>query len=212
MSILHTTKNTFSSNGCWTVPLSDNFVPRIQHLELFDQNGYDLTPLELMYAEVNLTCATHHRSHRTAIKHPWFVQEHKDDGAILNHSLLFERKGYAGDALKQLKMWTKFFSRAHQLIAIRPKWGLDFSMDYVDCYGNCFEVLHWEYDGFDYEEIEHVKSQVEPLLKSIDWDDAGQQLLTRKDQWHHLDFFAQSDWKCNYFGIVQERFKMVCWE
>ncbi len=49
------------------------------------------------------------------------------------------------------------------------------------------------------------------MLAAIDWQDAGQQILSKKDQWHHLDFFAQSRWKCDYFGVPEERFKMVAW-
>ena len=67
-------------------------------------------------------------------------------------------------------------------------------MDYVDCYGNCFELLHWEYDGFEYNEIQAVKNAIEPILLNIDWDDAAQQLIAHKDQWHHLGFFEQSDY------------------
>ena len=94
---------------------------------------------------------------------------------------------------------------------MRPKWGLDFSMDYVDRTGNAFELLHWEWDSFDYEEICTIKTQVEPILKNIDWADAANALLARKNEWFDLDFFAQSDWKCKYFGIIRERFKMVIW-
>jgi hypothetical protein len=95
---------------------------------------------------------------------------------------------------------------------MRPKWGLDFSMDWTDAAGNAFEVLHWEYDGFDYEEIQEVKLFMEPIFASIDWQHAGQQLLKRKAEWHHLGFFEQSAWKCRYFNIMPERFKMVIWE
>lgn len=35
--------------------------------------------------------------------------------------------------------------------------GLDFSMDYADRAGNVFEVLHWEYDGFDFDEVAERK-------------------------------------------------------
>ena len=49
-------------------------------------------------------------------------------------------------------------------------------------------------------------------LASIDWDHAGEQMLLHKDKWHHLGFFEQSDWKCNFFGIPKERFKMVIWK
>lgn len=205
------TTNQLDSNGYWSTALPGNFAPRIHHLELFDQNGYDLTELEKLYAKVNNTSVDAHRSHRTAIKRPWFDQMDKIEGAILNHGLLFERKGYSGEALAQLKMWTKYFPRIWQLIQLRPKWGLDFSMDYADAYGNCFEILHWEYDGFDYNEIVTIKEQVEPIIKNIDWADAAKKLLNKKDEWHHLDFFAQSEYKCNYFGIVKERFKMVAW-
>ncbi len=99
----------------------------------------------------------------------------------------------------------------HKLIQLRPKWGLDFSIDWVDREGNAFEVLHWEYDGFDFVEVDAVRQKMEEKIKSINWQQAGRDILKHKDQWHHLDFFAQSDWKCNYFGIPQERFKMVAW-
>ncbi len=206
------TNNQFDPNGRWSSPLPGYFSPKIHHLELFDQNGYDLTELEKMFANVNYTTVNPHRQHRSAIKRPWFDQVDKIEGTILNHSLLFERKGFEGEALSQLRMWTKYFPRIWQLIKLRPKWGLDFSMDYADCFGNCFEILHWEYDGFDYDELCEIKELVEPILNSINWNDAAQQLLNRKSEWHHLDFFAQSEYKCKYFGIVKERFKMVAWE
>lgn len=206
------TTNTWDPEGYWHKPIKNNFCPRIYHLELFDQNGYDLTVLEQMFAEANQARTDKHRSHRVALKQTWFDQVDKLEGNILNHSLLFERKGYKDEAHEQLKWWSKIFPRVYQILSLRPKWGLDFSMDYVDTYGNCFEILHWEYDGFNYDELLEVKHKVEPVLQNIDWEDAAQQLLKRKAEWHHLDFFAQSDYKCKYFGIVRERFKMVAWE
>jgi len=206
------TPNQFDTSGHWHRAILNPAIPSADAVDLFDQNGYDLTVLERLYANANMTPTASHRSHRTAIKQAWFVQQPKLEGAVLNHSLLFERKGYTGAALVQLQNWADKIPRFNQLIALRPKWGLDFSMDYVDRAGNVFEVLHWEYDGFDLAEIQSVKQQVEPVLLAIDWDKAAQQILSRKSAWHHLDFFAQSAWKCEYFGIVKERFKMVAWE
>jgi len=57
-----------------------------------------------------------------------------------------------------------------------------------------------------------VKELMEPKLLSIDWQDAGKSLLDKKDQWHHLGFFEQSDWKCAFFGVPKEQFKMVAWQ
>jgi hypothetical protein len=211
--MLTLTNNLLDPNGYWSDPMAKLiFIPLAEDVALFDQNGYDLTEIEKHFAMSNHASVYSHRSHRTALKQDWFIQEHKVEGTVLNHSLLFERKAYAGAALEQLQRWSKELPLLHKIIAMRPKWGLDFSMDYVDNVGNAFEVLHWEWDSFDYEEITTIKQTIEPVLLAIDWQDAAQQILKHKDQWHHLDFFAQSDWKCNFFNIPRERFKMVCWK
>ena len=158
MQDLVLTNNQLNPEGYWTNAIGKLvFAPSAEDLALFDQNGYDLTELEKEFASANEATPKPHRSHRTALKQDWFTQEEKDAGAILNHSLMFERKGYKGAALTQLKFWAVDLPRVHQLIAMRPKWGLDFSMDWVDRDGNAFEVLHWEYDGFDYNEIIEMK-------------------------------------------------------
>ena len=204
---------SFDPNGYWDKPVEKIvFIPTAEDVALFDQNGYDLTDLEKHYAYSNWSKPKKHREHRVALKQSWFTQEYTIEGAVLNHSLLFERKGYTGAALEELKYWSKTLPLVNKLISLRPKWGLDFSMDWVDREGNAFEVLHWEWDSFNYEEVETVRKTIEPILLSIDWQDAGQQILKQKDQWHHLDFFAQSDWKCCYFGIPKEQFKMVAWQ
>lgn len=205
------TDNKLDSNGYWDQPLAATSVA-LSDLDLFDQNGYDLTTLEQHYAVVNDRRPVAHRRHRMAIKQDWFVQEPKVEGAVLNHSLLFERKGYAGQALSQLKDWAKEMPIIYKVIVMRPKWGLDFSMDYADREGNVFEILHWEYDGFNYEEIQERKFKFERKVLGMDFEQAGKDLLKYKDKWHNLEFFEQSDWKCNFFGIPKERFKMVIWD
>jgi hypothetical protein len=205
------TDNQFNIQGYWTNPIY-NITPTKKDLTLFDQNGYDLTDLEKHYARTNLTEIFSHRSHRTAIKQDWFTQEDSIEGSVLNHSCIFERKGYSGAAREQLLSWAKDLPLLYQLLSLRPKWGLDFSMDYVDRHGNAFEVLHWEYDGFNFDEIQEQKIYQEQILADIDWNDAAKSILSRKNEWHDLDFFAQSDWKCDYFGITHEKFKMVAWQ
>jgi len=211
MNYLDLTNHQLNPISHWDQPLATMRVPLARDLALFDQNGYDLTDLEQHYAKANQTRAHAHREHHHALKAPWFTQPDRVEGAVLNHSLLFERKGYTGEALQQLERWAKSNPLIYKIIRIRPKWGLDFSVDYADRDGNVFEVLHWEYDGFEYDEVQSRKQQLEAKFAAIDWDDAAASILKQKDQWHHLDFFAQSDWKCNYFGIVKERFKMVIW-
>ena len=52
----------------------------------------------------------------------------------------------------------------------------------------------------------------EELIKKQDFDFVIQDLIKRKDEWFNLEFFDQSDWKCNYFGVPSERYKMVIWQ
>ncbi len=212
MSHLDITNNKFNKNGYWDKkPDKMIYIPLAEDISLFDQNGYDLTIIEQHFASANGYIPKQHREHIRALKEDWFIQETSIEGPVLNHSQLFERKGYAGEALELLQYWAKTLPLVHKIISMRPKWGLDFSMDYVDREGNAFEVLHWEWDSFDYDEIEAVRKEIEPVLLSIDWHQAATDILKYKPQWHHLDFFAQSDWKCDFFGIPKERFKMVIW-
>ena len=215
MNDLALTGNRLNPSGHWkkvlSWPLYNGGVPTADLINLFDQNGYDLTELEQLYAKANVNPGQSHRYHK-ALKLDWFTQPEKTTGAILNHSLLFERKGYTGAALDQLTEWAKKNNLIYKLIAIRPKWGLDFSVDYADSQGNVFEVLHWEWDTFDFEEIQQKKKQMDIFLLSQNWNKMAKQLLEKKAEWHDLGFFEQSAYKTNFFGIEKERFKMVIWK
>ncbi len=211
MQDLIVTDNQFNPNPYWEVPVYSDDVPPYETPDLFDQNGYDLCLAEKMFANANNGYYEAHRHHRAALRQQWLQQPYKEEGAVLNHALLFERKGYRGLALEQLKQWANEYPAYYRLINIKPKWGLDFSMDYYDREGNTFEVLHWEFDSFDYNEIIDKRLEVEESLVRMDWDAAAKEILKLKEHWYHLDFFAQSDYKCRYFGIGSERWKMVVW-
>lgn len=194
----------------WSQPIQ--ITPDRSLLDLFDQNGYDLTELEKIYALANQSSITHHRGPKFSLRQDWFHQEYQLEGPILNHAFVFERKGYTGPALDQLKTLAEKDPVFYKLVNYRPKWGVDFSMDYCGRDGSSFEILHYEYDGFSHEEIESVRKTLEKRFLEIDWVEAGQDILRQKDQWHPLEFFEQSEWKCRYFGIPKERFKMVAWK
>tara|TARA_B100001057_G_scaffold403787_1_gene416180 strand:- start:238 stop:879 length:642 start_codon:yes stop_codon:yes gene_type:complete len=211
---LHVTDNKFDTNPYYSERIKSVFAcPPKETVELFDQNGYDLTRLEQLYAVANGANTTKHRnSEHITLRQEWFVDDNPEAGPHINHAFMFERKGYTGDALQQLKSWAEYRPNFHKLIAMRPKWGLDFSIDYCDREGNVFELLHWEYDGFEYNEIAGKKENMEAFLLNQDWDERAKTMLERKDEWHRLGFFEQSEWKTKFFGIDKERFKMVLWK
>jgi hypothetical protein len=203
------TPNHLSDTYYWHYPIDREYTPKSTDVDLFDVNGYDLCTLEQKYAEVN-TNATNHR-YKQALKKDWFTSEEVVEGAHINHALLFERKGYNGAALDQLKTWREKLPLVGKLINIRPKWGIDLSIDYADREGNVFEVFHYEWDSFNYEQVLKMKEIVESIALSTDWNDAAKALLRRKDEWAHLPFFEQSDWKCKYYGLQPEQFKEIVW-
>jgi len=212
MQDLILTDSKFDSNPYWDIPLRTKLPPIYVVPDLFDQDGYDLSMVEQSYANINNTGVVRHQPHRFAIRSTWFKQMYKPEGAVLNHALMFERKGYIGKALDQLKAYAKVYPIYYKLVNIKPKWGLDFSMDYFDSEGNTFEVLHWEYDGFDHDDVNSVKQMVDSVLVGIDWEDAAKHLLIKKDEWYSLDCFKQSAYKCRYFGIPEDHYKMVVWK
>jgi hypothetical protein len=257
-------KAKFNPNPFWSNPIPEDYIDydlieSNKAVELFDQNGYDLSPIEIEYAKYNMeliraseseletpTLIMHRNINHLSIQVPWikelkvyqtptptnYVRVSETNLASqtpmnkihLNHSMLLERKGYNGEALQQLKTFARRNPLLYKVINIKPKWGLDFSLDYVgidesapelmsldDAEITAFEIFHHEYDSFDYNEIINVKQKLEEKILSVNFEAAAIDLAKRKSEWFNLEFFEQSAWKCRYFGVPNERFKMVVW-
>ena len=206
-------KNNFNPNPYYTLPIDlDESIDLKSTVDTFDQNGFDLTDLEIMYAKkMDLDIKKVRHTH-FVLKDDWFTAEPTDRGCHINHAVIFERKGFADAAKEQMVELADKCPLIHKVLQIKPKWGLDFSVDYADAQGNGLEVLHWEWDTFNFEEIQQKKKQMDVFLLGQDWDKMAKQLLERKEEWYKLGFFEQSDYKTKFFGIEKERFKMVIWK
>ena len=203
-------KNTFNSQGTWGTAIEQMHCPNADMLHLFDQSGYDLCPLEQEYAKKNMGEADFVR-YRRAIAKPWF-ESHTTSGPHINHSYLFERKGYHGYALEQLGHWAEGNHLIHKMTQLKPKWGIDISLDYVDdSRYNTMELFHYEWDSDSIDDVEQKKSAIEELLKNTDWNNFAKQKIAKKSEWAHLDFVGQSEWTTKYLGLPKERFKLVPW-
>jgi len=207
--VIQKTDNSLNPNPFWNLPINRLEAPPIHWVDLFDQNGYDLTQIEQEYSQVNEPAKSHR--YRFALKYPW-MEWKKENFSHFNHCLLFERKAYSGEALDQLRAWTSQNPFLWKVIQIRSKWGIDVSIDYVDKEGNVFEVFHYEWDDFSYSIVTEKKEKIESLVLETDWDFAAMKMLEKKEEWSNLDFFSQSKWKSDFFGVGPEQFKMVIWK
>lgn len=207
---------------CWTRSEVDgSVIPTAQSVALFDQNGYDLTYLEQLFArENNFGTSIHRNVMHISLRTPWLVDSDTatptDNGAVhLNHSYLFERKAFSENALRQVLLWSRNGAtpQINKLVWLRPKWGIDISVDYAGS-SHAFEVLHFEWDSFMFERAEQTRQIVTRQLTSYTperWTAVSNELIDRWSEWSALPFFEQSDWKCNFYGLPKEQFKMVCW-
>ena len=208
--ILH--PNHFDENMYWPNELKDVAVlDDADGLDLFDQNGYHLTKIEQAYGEVN-GYPLIQRRHETVLRQNWMTMFGPKYGAHFNHCDLFERKGYSESAKEQLLDFTKYNPLLWKLVKLKPKYGIDVSIDYVDDKGNVFEVFHFEWDSFEYDAVVEKKKLVEEVVLGIDWDEKAVELLDRKEEWYNLEFFEQSKWRTDFFGLPPEKFKQVIWE
>jgi len=179
-------------------------------VDLFDQNGYHLTKAEQAFLVRN-GYKQIERRHEDCLRQDWFIWD-KRNGAHINHSDLFERKGFSDQALEQLHAVAESSNpMLYKLIKMKPKWGIDISIDYVSK-DHVFEVFHYEWDAFEYDAVIEKKLEIEKLVLKLDWDKVALELIELKDQWYNLDFFEQSKWKTDFFGLTPEKFKNVIWD
>jgi len=178
-------------------------------VDLFDQNGYHLTKAEQAFLDRN-GYQPIVRRHEDCLRHDWFIWD-KREGAHINHADLFERKGFKDQALDQIDAIAEYNPMLYKLIKMKPKWGIDISIDYVSK-DAVFEVFHYEWDAFEYSAVMEKKHEIEYFVLNQDWDDVAKKLWKKKDEWLYLDFFEQTKWRTDYFGLTPEKFKNVIWD
>ena len=208
---MEVTNNKLHSEGYFLDPTEDiNVLKDPNSVDLFDQNGYHLTKAEQAFLAFN-GYSPIVRRHEDCLRQDWIVWD-KKDGAHINHSDLFERKGFRSCAHDQLEAVAEDFNpMLYKLIKMKPKWGIDISIDYVSK-DAVFEVFHYEWDAFEYEAVMEKKHEIEYFVLNQDWDEVALKLWKRKDEWYHLNFFEQTKWRTDFFGLTPEKFKNVIWD
>ena len=169
----------------------------------YDKDGFELTTLEKEYYSTNgyNNCLKNFLNH-TCFQEQWFELT-TNDNFILDHSLILHRCSFKGDAKEQLKDSLKKLPRLSYLLQCPTKWGLDFSLDYVNNNGELVEVLHIEYDTKSYNEFLNYKLYFESFVLTTDWNYFANFLFNKKEEWIYLVGFEQNNWKARQLGFKQ---------
>lgn len=204
------TNSQFNPEGYFLKPANNiQTLIDIDSVQMFDQNGYHLTEAEQAFLDTN-GYETVERRVEDCIRQDWLVWDSRDK-AHINHSDLFERKGFKGEALEQLEYYANYNPMLWKVSKMKPKWGIDISIDYVS-ESRVFEVFHYEWDSFIFEDVQQKKLEIEEFVLDHDWDAVAEVLWRRRDEWLELPFFEQTKWRTDYFGLSPEKFKDVIWE
>jgi hypothetical protein len=167
----------------------------------FDKDGYEVpTPLEWLHYEANNINLNREIQYHIAPVQEWYTDvEQSEHGLVLDHCMLLTRYAFAGEAREQIIEVSKNRPILQKLLNIKPKWGIDFSLDYVT-HDIVMEVIHIEQDFDDINEAEQAKAKLEYIIDSTDWYDGAMRLWQRKDEWINLSSDDHSDYKAQFFG------------
>jgi len=201
--VLKRSSAVFTKDLFLTTPIEESLLETL-HLDSFDKDGYELESVleQSFYQADNRILNTKIQDH-ISDSSVWFYDDEKSQkGLVLDHSMILTRCSFSGQAREQLIRFSKNRPILNKLLALRPKWGLDFSLDFVEeC--RCFEVIHIEQDFLNYQDAQEAKYQLENMIESVDWFHGAKMLKRNFSEWSSLNSDDQSDYKARYFGFYR---------
>lgn len=198
---MHLKKNheTFNSAPFLNTPIAAELLTL--DLKHFDKDGYEVPALleRAFYEASNVPLNCEIQYHIAPVQE-WYTDiEDAECGLVLDHSMLLTRWAIAGDARKQLESIVNQRPIVNKLLGILPKWGIDFSLDWIDNSG-CMEVIHIEQDFKCVNTATEAKLALEEIVDNTDWEFGAKQLKKQRSAWENLSSDDHSDYKARYFG------------
>jgi hypothetical protein len=165
-----------------------------EHLNYFDKDGYKLTTLERSihnYFEIPVNYFS--------VCDTW-IQQNDRQHICLDHNLIYHRYSYEGKARLQIEKLCSKRPELRKLLAIKNKYGITFSVDYIDD-NNYFELINIEYDSRNYDEIHVAASKLSTLILNTDFNQLATELIDEKNKWYKLNQYDQNNYKAKKIGI-----------
>jgi len=190
----------FTTNPYLNIPIERKLAETLPFKD-FDKDGYEIpTPLEYLHYEANDVELNREIQFHIAPVQEWYRDiESSEHGLVLDHCMLLTRYAFAGEARQQIEEVCKNRPILQKLLNIKPKWGIDFSLDYVT-HDLVMEVIHIEQDFDSIEEAQDAKERLEHIIDHTDWYDGAMRLYQRKEEWINLSSDDHSDYKAQFFG------------
>lgn len=191
------TNNNFIESPVITTRIADSLFTE-KNIQYFDNDGFKPNLLEKEYYAAQgirlEDCLGFHGARYT-----WCTISDMPN-FILDHSMILTRCSYGGDALAQLKHHSKQFPYLKKYLLAKPKWGLDFALEYFD-ENTYIEVLHIEQDYNTYEKAQQAKAEFEYRILSTDWISFTRNIVNKRIEWEKLQGMARNDWKAREWGL-----------
>jgi len=193
-------KPEFTNSPYLTIPIQQLDAETLP-LRDFDKDGYEVpAPLELAYYKSNNVIMNTEIQYHIAPVQEWFTDtENSEHGLVLDHCMILTRYALAGEAREQLEEVAKNRPIVNKLLSIKPKYGIDFSLDYVT-HDVIMEVIHIEQDFTTLEEANEAKEELEHIIDTTDWYQGVVDLQRKKHEWETLSSDDHSDYKAQFFG------------
>lgn len=179
-------------------------------LDFFDREGYQLNTLEKLYhIENKVDIYTQDRMARrvsndalNAVMQHWYIQNQEHPNIFIDHAHILHRFAFEGEALNQLVEMSEQYPKLQKMIKIKPKYGLDFAIDWID-ENQIIEMFHVELDCRDYSTFVDIVDKLQTFIETTDWENKGRELVARKSEWVGLDEYKQSAYKAKLYGLDQ---------
>lgn len=177
-------------------------------LDFFDREGYQLNGIEKLYhLENEVPLYTQDRMARRVsgnvldvVMQHWYVQKEAHPNIFIDHAHILHRFAFSGEALDQLNEMATQYPKLQKMIKIKPKYGLDFAIDWIDD-TQIVEIFHIELDCRDYDLFTDIVNKLQVFIENTDWETKGRELVTKKSEWLHLDEYGQSSYKAKLYGL-----------
>lgn len=197
---MRVSKAQFTDNPHIRNTISNDSVLSLD-MKYFDKEGFELNKLEQAYYRVN-TIHIGHTLYHVCCQQEWIIGPYEPlQGPYFDHCMILTRFDYQDESREQLEKLAIKRPCLNKLLKIKPKYGIDVSMEYQWPDGDITEIFHIEIDRYSKDEILEWKYKLEDIVLNTDWRDAMNQIMLRKREWEDMNSDDQSDWRCHYLGL-----------